>query len=1278
MSVSCKLLLYLNVLLTHSQDRYKEENWNLEVALQELRSSHADVQDQLNKTNAEQTRLTRSLVSVRELAEMHKVDAEKNAQLLEELRNKHETDLAVARKTTFGLQRDKSDLQEELKIERNRRVSALRSRVSRGASASPGLLSPHSMEEYEEGDDVFGEGPNGLQSPKRRGAAFDNNENALSPGAASDFESSPNVTPSRPGDNARAPLSDVYINEIDELRDSLERAKAEIAGLKGEVEKARAARRMPSREAMGLRTPGTPSTPGGMDDEDSILAAGGRGRGGARGRRGRGRGFANLTARLGFARVRSNLSASSTPSGDRSFNSSSSGTPDLLRYHGTASPALSTSELGLDDSRPSSFMGPSTALADELGAGQMETLGAESFADAATATDWSPEKPAASKPLLEQPDSLDVESFPGHEANTPRKLAVPAGQSSGEVTPTRKTSGLPTMSRSSSAGGETTDAETEYTDARESVRSVSTATQQRESMEGMSEAEGSVSGAEYATAESSAGSDSEDDTKRLTISGLGSLGLAGMAAGGYATVKSRKEAKQIQIQERIVEVPVERIVEKIVEVRVEVPIEKIIEKRVEVPVEVERIVEKLVEVPVEVERIVEIRVEVPVEVERIVEKVVEVPVEVERIVEIRVEVPVEVERIVEKVVEVPVEVERIVEIRVEVPVEVERIVEKVVEIEKRVEVPVEVIVERIVEIEKIVEKIVTVERIVEKPVEVIKEVERIVEVPKVIEVEKVVERIVEREVEVPKIVEVEKVVEKYINVDHHIEVPVEKIVEVPKIVEVEKIVEKIIDRPVEVIKEVRVERVVEVPVEVIREVEKMVTVEKIVEKPVEIIREVERIVEKPVDRIIEIEKIIEKPVDRIVEVEKIVDRPVDRIVVVEKIVEKIVDRVVEVEKLVEVPVDRIVEIEKIVEKVVEKIVEVPAPQSTPDIGLWRVHPGANYDFLKSPPPPFGGKSDRGSSDALGLGTDSEAGTSPRSPRRKDVSASPVSPDKTRPPTMTLPPPPTVPPPAEQKKTSVGPPPRPTSPPPDELVNLVNVRRASRSAANTSTARGAGGLMGPPDAITRKPSRPGFKIPPSPSASLLTVNGNANDTVKRRSNQKTIGGATQWPASAASSFSAFHENNSVSSVGSLIPAGQSGAAAVGSTDPETIQAITQTMIGEYLWKYTRRALGKGQSGNRHKRFFWIHPYTKTLYWSEEDPGSSVASESKAKSGKLESPRKSQSADQSLVYIASVRAIDDLNNSPPGLYNKSIIVATTGREIQFTAPDKDRHDLWMSVS
>lgn len=69
----------------------------------------------------------------------------------------------------------------------------------------------------------------------------------------------------------------------------------------------------------------------------------------------------------------------------------------------------------------------------------------------------------------------------------------------------------------------------------------------------------------------------------------------------------------------------------------------------------------------------------------------------------------------------------------------------------------------------------------------------------------------------------------------------------------------------------------------------------------------------------------------------------------------------------------------------------------------------------------------------------------------------------------------------------------------------------------------------------------------------------------------------------------------------------------STDPAVIHSITQTMIGEFLYKYTRRVVGKGHGEKRHKRFFWVHPYTKTLYWSSADPGASNVGESNAKSG-----------------------------------------------------------------
>ena len=117
----------------------------------------------------------------------------------------------------------------------------------------------------------------------------------------------------------------------------------------------------------------------------------------------------------------------------------------------------------------------------------------------------------------------------------------------------------------------------------------------------------------------------------------------------------------------------------------------------------------------------------------------------------------------------------------------------------------------------------------------------------------------------------------------------------------------------------------------------------------------------------------------------------------------------------------------------------------------------------------------------------------------------------------------------------------------------------------------------------------------------------------------------------------------------------------STDPRMIQAITQTMIGEYLWKYTRKAGRPEMSSNRHRRFFWVHPYTRTLYWSDRDPSTAGRLELKAKS----------------VAIEAVRVVTDDNPMPPGLHRKSLIVMTPGRSVQFTATTGQRHETWFNA-
>ncbi|KAL6880930.1 PH domain-containing protein [Trichoderma novae-zelandiae] len=116
-----------------------------------------------------------------------------------------------------------------------------------------------------------------------------------------------------------------------------------------------------------------------------------------------------------------------------------------------------------------------------------------------------------------------------------------------------------------------------------------------------------------------------------------------------------------------------------------------------------------------------------------------------------------------------------------------------------------------------------------------------------------------------------------------------------------------------------------------------------------------------------------------------------------------------------------------------------------------------------------------------------------------------------------------------------------------------------------------------------------------------------------------------------------------------------------TDPRMIQAITQTMIGEYIWKYTRKT-GRGElSEKRHRRYFWVHPYTRTIYWSDRDPSTAGRTEMKAKS----------------LPIDGVRVVTDDNPMPPGLHRKSLVIISPGRTIKFTCTTGQRHETWFNA-
>ncbi|KAF1917231.1 hypothetical protein BDU57DRAFT_445158 [Ampelomyces quisqualis] len=219
-----------------------------------------------------------------------------------------------------------------------------------------------------------------------------------------------------------------------------------------------------------------------------------------------------------------------------------------------------------------------------------------------------------------------------------------------------------------------------------------------------------------------------------------------------------------------------------------------------------------------------------------------------------------------------------------------------------------------------------------------------------------------------------------------------------------------------------------------------------------------------------------------------------------------------------------------------------------------------------------------------------------------------------------------------------------------------------AAAAKTLSPSSPGAMGPPmmpaSAYKKRPNTPSIR---TGSAGLTPRTGGTTPRARRHSQRGDALSGASSPISRRSSLSSFtsevDQRFNIQGGPSFAPNGLPP----GATDPRMIQAITQTMIGEYLWKYTRKTGREGLSENRHRRFFWIHPYTRTLYWSDRDPQTAGKTELKGKS----------------VAIESVQEVEDGNPLPPGLHQKSLIIGTPGRLIKFTAPTGQRHETWFNA-
>ncbi|PGH18005.1 hypothetical protein AJ80_04626 [Polytolypa hystricis UAMH7299] len=139
----------------------------------------------------------------------------------------------------------------------------------------------------------------------------------------------------------------------------------------------------------------------------------------------------------------------------------------------------------------------------------------------------------------------------------------------------------------------------------------------------------------------------------------------------------------------------------------------------------------------------------------------------------------------------------------------------------------------------------------------------------------------------------------------------------------------------------------------------------------------------------------------------------------------------------------------------------------------------------------------------------------------------------------------------------------------------------------------------------------------------------------------------------------------------------------------VDAIAQTMVGEWMWKYVRRRKSFGMPDNskdtwegksteevsanitgtgvRHRRWVWLAPYERAVMWSSKQPTSGSAL--LGKSGRK-------------LLIQSVLDVKDDNPLPKGAapqnqFNRSILILTPQRALKFTALTVERHYVWLTA-
>ncbi|KAI0387215.1 hypothetical protein F5Y04DRAFT_79107 [Hypomontagnella monticulosa] len=220
-------------------------------------------------------------------------------------------------------------------------------------------------------------------------------------------------------------------------------------------------------------------------------------------------------------------------------------------------------------------------------------------------------------------------------------------------------------------------------------------------------------------------------------------------------------------------------------------------------------------------------------------------------------------------------------------------------------------------------------------------------------------------------------------------------------------------------------------------------------------------------------------------------------------------------------------------------------------------------------------------------------------------------------------------------------------------NSVRKVRSAAALPRNQRSRRQGSRSPPP------PMSPSEETPESPSLPPLPTN---DITTPQRNYGKPQYRSHRSQPSTTTANTVNTENTNMGSVGS------------NQQSSTVVDAIAQTMVGEWMFKYVRRrksfgmadgpGRGEENSNDRHKRWVWLAPYERAILWSSKQPVSGNALMGKP-------GRK--------LTIQSVLDVKDDNPPPKGatqIFNRSILILTPQRALKFTASSAERHYLWLT--